>query len=61
MSPFVSWQVRKGKLREERARLIVRLRDEQHLAFWQIAAQVGMSLDRCSRIYHKAKAEEEKK
>jgi len=50
MSRFVE-----GKVREEKARLVVRLRDEQHLAFPQIAAQIGMSVSWCSQIYHYAK------
>ena len=42
----------KEKIREERVRLIVKLRDEQHLTFSQIAAQVGMGEGSCSEIYH---------
>lgn len=55
MSPFTSWKGKRSKVREEKARLIMRLRDEQHLTFVQIAAQVNMSINWCSQVYHSKK------
>lgn len=52
---YIQGRLRKKELREEKVRLIVRLRDEQHLTFEQIAGQVGIGSNRCGIVYHKEK------
>ena len=42
-------------VKEEKVKLVVRLRDEQRLKFWQIAGQVNMRLEWCQKNYYKAK------
>jgi len=42
-------------VKEEKVKLVVRLRDEQGLKFWQIAGQVSMRLEWCQKNYRKAK------
>jgi len=42
-------------VKEEKVKLVVRLKDEQGLKFWQIALQVRMRMSWCQQNYRKAK------
>ena len=49
------YRQREQKLKEEKIRVIIRLRDEYNLGFEQIAAHVRKSRSWCSKAYHRTK------
>ena len=48
---FAGQRTMNEKVREEKIVLVMKLRDEQHLSFKQISAQIGMSWEWCRNIY----------